>query len=193
MRSPATSLFASLALLFGVFGFARPGLAQEQEQKLMSRILRPNMNLEFKAKDFQATRSYEGKNARARMFPFLSKFWTKDFRQTRHFSGQSGGFMDLRQIDAKEADTKGHDMVRQIVREHSTKAAAVKASWDADKKYDNGGEAGRTYAARTTTFKGRSQDKMDKEGPAALNTIQQGGTFTQLKTVEDIRNLLNKN
>ncbi len=191
MRSPATILLSLSALLLGAIGFVRPASAQEQDRKLIDRIDRPNMSLDFGAqqKSFFGAKSFQGGgSARVKEFYYAEKFKAKDFL-TGAYAGQKGAWMGDFKYKTGDADTKGRGMTQKIVKEHATKEMPVKSSRDASKDYSTT----ETYVTRMSDFRGKSQDKIDAQGPEAMLTIQPDGTFTELKTMDDIRNLLNKN
>ena len=189
MRSPVTTLSVSSMLLVSLLAMVRPAAAQEQDRKLLDRIERPNMSLDFGAQQrafFGAKTFQQGGKARVKDFQYAEKFKAKNFL-TGAFSGQKGAWMGDFKYKTSEADTEGAGATKRIVKAHDTKEMPVKSSRDANKDYSTG-----TYATRTSGFKGKSQEKIDLEGPQAVTNIQDG-TFTELKTIDDIRNLLNKN
>jgi hypothetical protein len=193
MRPPARFIlyrFVSLTvLLLSTAVFVCPAAAQEQERKLLDRIERPNMSLDFGAqqKEFFGSKGFQGSSkARVKDFQYAEKFKAKDFL-TGAYAGQKGAWMGDFKYKTSEADTTGRGMTKKIVKTHDTKEMPVKTSRDANKDYST-----ETYATRPTNFKGKSQDKIDIQGPQAVTSIQDG-SFTELKTIDDIRNLLNKN
>jgi hypothetical protein len=190
MRSPATTALSLPGmLLVSLLAIGRPASAQEQDRKLLDRIERPNMSLDFGAqqKAFFGAKSFQqGGKARVKDFQYGEKFKAKHFL-TGAFAAPKGAWMGDFKYKTSEADTEGSGGTKRIVKTHGTKDMPVKSSRDANKDYGTN-----TYATQTSGFKGKSQEKIDKEGPQAVTNIQDG-TFTELKTMDDIRNLLNKN
>lgn len=184
------SLPVLLLLLCGALcgSLCHRALAQEQERKLIDRIMKPDETVSFGAqkKDFFNAKSFKADSAHVNDFYMPQKFKAKDYL-TGAYSGQKGFWKGDFKYGTAEADTKGKGMTPRIVKGYDTKAMPVKADRDATKNYGTG-----TYATDTSKVRGKSQDKIDIEGPQALNTIQDG-SFTELKTIDDIRNLLNKN
>ena len=79
-------IFASMALLAGI----SVTFAQEQEDKLVNRILKPNMSLVNPAqnKKFNAAGTFVSKRASSRSFCTPNKSLRKSFRSERAFSSR---------------------------------------------------------------------------------------------------------
>ncbi len=186
MRFPPMPLLAAFACGIAL----APAHAQEQERKLMDRIERPDMTRSFGAdkKDFMGSKSFSGGGAaQVKDYSLLKNFRSKDYL-TGSYSGNKGFWMGDFKYATQEADTEGRGAAAQArKKDFATKALPVKDLQDGGKTY-----ASRTMATKAVEWKGRSQDKMDVQGPEAMNTIRDG-TFTELKTIDDVRNLLNKN
>lgn len=152
----------------------------------MDRILKPNEQREFGAhKSFNGASLFRGRgSAYVKDFYTPQKFNAKNY-MAGAYSGQKAWKGDF-VYKTNEADTKGRDGVRRVVREYGTKEMPVKTSREAGKTHES-----RTYATRESNWRGRSQDKIDLQGPGAVTTIRDG-SFTELKTIDDVRDLLNK-
>lgn len=156
----------------------------------MDRIDRPNMNMTFNPQGtgFTGAKSFSGgKDARMKSFYSPAKFRAKDY-MTGSYSGQGPWKGDFT-YDTKNANTEGRGWAKRSVREHATKDAAVKESRDANRNYSTRQHAS---ANRTSGFRGKSQDKIDIHGPQGALSIPGDTGFRELRTIDDIRNLLNK-
>ncbi len=156
----------------------------------MDRIDNPDRNQSFDAynKGFNGGKAFSGGGtATVKDYSLLKNFRSKDYL-TGAYSGDKGFWMGDFKYATREADTEGRGAAaRARKQEFSTKAMPVKDLHDGSKTY-----ASRTVATKAVEWRGRSQDKMDVQGPEAQNTIRDG-TFTELKTIDDVRDLLNKN
>ncbi len=154
----------------------------------MDRIMSPNMDLAYQehrrnpsgGKNYGNTRS-----ARVNDYAGVEKFDTKSY-STGAFAGKKDFWMGDFKFSTKEVDTTSKAGLTSAVKPFETKNAAVKSAKEAKKGYDS-----KTFATRSTEVKGRSQDKIDSQGPQALNTIRDGD-FKVLHTIDDVRELLNK-
>ncbi len=169
--------------------------AQEQERKLLDRILAPDLSLDYTAnrKEF-SKESRVNQSFRSDRQTILKTFNAKDFKSkefnAKTFRGDKAHWQGETTFDAKDARVDQTESLRRSVKEYGTKDVPVKTAYDAEKS-----EAVKEYAAgqRKSGYRGKSQDKIDLYGPQALDTIVTESSFTELKTIDDIRNLLNKN
>ncbi len=158
----------------------------------MDRIERPDMNLRYDAKkNFFGAKSYGGAgSANVKEFYFPQKFRAKDFL-TGNYSGGKNFWMGDFKYATKDARgvaaVTGQKNSTAAAKTFDTKSMPVKSAYDSDKNYTSS-----TFATRQWSGRGKSQDKIDLEGEGALSSIHDGD-FKQLKTVEDVRQLLNKN
>jgi hypothetical protein len=154
--------------------------AQEQERKLIDRVLKPNMALGNAAqnKTFGGAKSFStGTNAYVKDFYFTEKFSAKShatspFRDSRNF--WQGDFT----FATSDANTKGRFEIPNASKAVDTKTMEVKDARESSKNY-----ATRTYAD-TGDFRvrGKAQGALDAENAAKPPM-----------TVEQVRELLNKN
>jgi hypothetical protein len=178
-----------LASLFALT--ALPLLAQEQERKLMDRLMKPNMEQEFDTRQsrFGNRSSVKAKPARTKSFNPSQNYSAKSFRSKEYGGTKTAWSGDFRQVD-KKAPTKGRYEVANATREVPVKTKDV-----ADARESNKGAGTREYAGLRSFWKrGRSQDRFDKEGGLPQDEKPVGWTG-ELKpmTIDDVRELLNKN
>ncbi len=179
MRFPP--ILAALILLAAASG-AR---AQQQEQKLIDRIMKPNMGMTYdlRKSSFGTSGSVSTKSANVKAFAFDQKFSPKSF-DTKEFSGAKTSWLGNFKFATKAASTKTF-----ATKEAPTKTMPVKDAREADKTM-----ATQTYAdQKTYSRRGASQDRFDKNGAA-----QQAGDVgwtgdMKAMTIDDVRTLLNKN
>lgn len=164
----------------------------------MEKIMKPDTTLKFSAhkSNFFGSKSFDDSGA-AQIKEFYSpkKFKAKDFF-TGHYGGSKAFWMGDFKHDTKTAESKS----ARVQKTFDTKAMEVKTAHDAGKNY--GITAFETKASR---LRGRSQDKIDTQGAGALSGPNalgwhgadwQGGIDYGEKpemTIDEVRNLLNKN
>ncbi len=195
---PPSSGFHSLlsrSLIPGICGVvifaASPAFAQQQERSLLERIEKPDMTLSFGAQktEFHGAKDFSGgKGARVKSFYSPAKFRAKDY-MTGSYADRTGPWRGDFTYNTKSANTDGRGWTQRAVREHRTKDVAVKDSRDANRNYRT---AEHSSANRSSGFKGKSQDKIDIYGPQSVLSIPSDSGFQELRTIDDIRNLLNK-
>jgi hypothetical protein len=170
----------SVLLMLVMLLMSRTALyAQEQERKLMDRIMTPDMSLGYsmQGKAFYGggSGSYGGtKDANVKDFYFVQKFTAKSF-DAKDYDAKSfwqGNF----QFATKGADVKSHPAADKAF---DTKSAPVKEANDAGKGY---GTADHGYATHENEAKGKtSQNHLDEvyKGDRRMN-------------IDEVRDLLNK-
>ena len=150
---------------------------QDQERKLIDRIMKPDMALENDAqkKKFTADRTSVHKKAHVNTFNFQQKSPAKQYRGTRDFSAQ--------QFNSREFTQTDHPMANN--------ASGKKASTST---YS---EASKTNSTRTARDQDRSQASRDYAGNRPY--LEQGKSQKSLNrknkpmTIDEVRELLNKN
>jgi hypothetical protein len=165
-------------LSLGLMGFAATAWAQEQENKLIDRLLRPNMSLSNSAQDKKfntvdgtpidkksdAKSFYSGDHATTKSFTGGKRFSSKKFRGNKSFPNDAGAYVSADRIVPNINSTlaiKSSSLVRP--------AAAAKKTVYARDYPDN-----RPFLAKGTRQKALSQQ--DKP-----------------LTIAEVRELLNKN
>lgn len=189
--SPAWGRLALLALWMSASTLPAQQL---QEHRRLNDILKPRTDVPFRDtnRKTNSIKTFDaGAPARTKGFPLLGSFKAKDYRtsaykQTNAWSGQTAyqtNTANLRARSSEERLAKGYD----------TKDYGVTNSRYLQKAMEKNGDS-RTYAdaGKSSNFRGKSQDKIDIHGPAAMATINSNGTFTEIKTMDDVRNLLNE-
>ncbi len=173
-----------------------PAFAQQQERKLLDRLLRPDETLEFDLRKSSTigNRGYATGSARVKEFSYTQKTEPKSFR-TRDFHGTKSAWMGDFKYSTKEANSRGKYEIPNVGKAADTKTMRVKAAAESDKTMATRElpEANREY--RGSLIRPRSQDRLTQQGPAAQGdrTIGwQGGSLKPM-TIDDIRELLNKN
>ncbi len=154
--------------------------AQQQERKLEERIMKPDMTkgVREQNKSFNQYRTFEsgtGGSGAVRDFHYVQKvspkgFETKGFATKNHWAGDF-------KFATTEANTKGRYAIPNATAEYDTKPMKVKDARESEKTYD-----ARTYDANTFTPDAKSQKLLD-----ARYANQKP------KTIDEIRELLNKN
>jgi hypothetical protein len=153
--------------------------AQDQERKMLDRILRPDMAL---GNSMQSKAYYGGsggggvdlKDANVKDFYFVQKFSSKEF--------------DVRQYSAKSFWSGDFQF--------STKAANVKADAAGDKVFaskalpvKDAHEAGKGYAADSRTYATRESPERGKTSQNHLEEMYKG---KEQMNIDQVRDLLNK-
>lgn len=168
-------------------------LAQQQERKLIDRIMKPDETLEFdpgKASSFTGRPGVRSKSAKGKEFSFVQKVAPGEFR-TRDFSAKTwqGDF----KFATKEANTNSRTRIPNVTKQADTKTAAVKEARESEKTM-----ATRELhdGKRPFLVRGRSQDQINAAGSDAQSyrgeyESKWQGNLQQL-SVDDVRDLLNK-
>jgi hypothetical protein len=163
---------------FCLFLLVRPEVfSQDQEHKLVDRLIRPNTELQNEAqnKKFLADRKSINKQATIGTFYVQKKSNSKEFAGTRDFSSWQFNAQSFHG-DERQANTLSRN---QIVNSHTSYATrstiGVGAANDANKI-----AAGRTFAGKRPFLdKGKSQKALSAHNKPL--------------TIEEVRELLNKN
>lgn len=188
MTGPVRS-FPSL-LVFAALATA--AFAQEQERTLVERIMKRDENLTFDIRQGStSSKSYSPGQARVKEFGFSQGFRTKDFNakqfRSKEYASKSAWMGDMR-FQAQGANTSGKYQIPNLEKQAGNKTAAVKDSSDAEKAANV-----RAYAKGDRPYLGREADKMkqslDKNNPP----VGWQGTALKPLSIDDIREMLNKN
>jgi hypothetical protein len=156
---------------------ATTGFAQDQERKLIDRLLRPDMELKNEAQDkkFVADRTSVHKQVHVRAFYVQQKSKPKAFPETRELSapecGTAGFAGGKRQANATSSN-KIQNAQRQIPARSTTDVRVVH---DSNRIAQSGSFAGE----RPFLDKGKSQKSLTQKNDPL--------------TIDEIRELLNKN
>jgi len=169
MRPLALTLIL-LALCAGVVH------AQEQESKLVQRLLNPDMSLGNWMQNMSYTTASGGmdvsKSASVKQFDFIQKFSPKTF-ETKSFAAKDYWAGDFK-FATKPANVKAYV---DNDKSYATKSAIVKDATEANKNYET-----KDYATREAIEKGKtSQNHLDETylGKPRMN-------------MDEVRDLLNK-
>jgi len=202
-------------LIFALFvAWSFTAHAQVQERKLMDRILKPNESLTFDLKNatFNGGKSFSTGAANVKEFYIPQRFNSKEFR-TESYAGTKGFWMGDFKYTSKAFDTKQSARLASVIKPFGTKEVPVVSASESSKAFGV-----KKFATKATSFSGRSQHKIDEEGPGAQSSIGLGGNSSssqgsvamgddgkyhvepvdtyqilkELKTIDDVRELLNK-
>lgn len=160
-------------VLLAAFSFAR---AQDQESKLVERLLRPDMTLQNTAqnKKFIADGPSINKRATVGTFYFQQKSNSKSFSNTREFSAREFNSRSFQGTRAASS-ISSQQPIGNSQPSYSTRTARVRDAHDADK------------AATSRAFAGNRPFLGQGKSQKALN--RKNAPFT----IEQVRELLNKN
>ena len=184
-----------LPILFLVCAVVQ-AFAQQQERKLYDRIMKPDETLEFDLRKSSTigSRSYAAGSVRVKDFYFTQKTEPKSFR-TREFHGTKSAWMGDFKFSTKEANSSGKYEIPNVGKAAETRTMRVKEARESGRTMATRElpEANREY--RGSLIRPRSQDRLTKQGPAAQadRTIGWQGGNLQPLTIDDVRDLLNKN
>jgi hypothetical protein len=180
---PNSAVVAILTLVRKLLGFCLILLplcsahGQEQERKLVDRIMKPDMTLENDAqkKKFTADRTSVNKRAHVNTFYWQQKSRTKAFSGTRDFGAaqvNTGTFNQSNDGTASNFATKKSADPAYV---DGAKSAAVRSANDQNKS-----QGSRQYAAsRPYLEQGKSQKSLNRKN--------------RPMTIDEVRELLNKN
>jgi hypothetical protein len=153
-----------------------PLRAQEQERKLIDRIVKPDMTLQNDAqnKKFAANGSFVDKRARVDTFYLQKKSNSKNFAATRDFSAKQ---YDARSFAAGQGATANISSRTVVPNSHYSTAPAsgLDQAHDVKKRKETNDFAG----DRPFLDQGKSQKSLSRKNPPL--------------TIEQVRELLNKN
>lgn len=166
----------ALAASLSIFLLIPTVQAQEQENKLVQRLLKPDMTLQNSAqtKKFGAASAPQDRQARAGKFYWQEKTKARNFAGTREFSAQQ--FNSRSFHSSKDSASLGTKIVHKSDLAFGTQTAnGVHNVADGDKKVD-----GRDFAGNGPFLgKGKSQKALSQQN--------------RPMTIEEVRELLNKN
>ena len=190
--SPVRFLLPIVLLICGVAA----GRAQQQERKLLDRIMQPDTTLEFDLRKSSAigSRAYAAGSARVKEFHYTQKAEPKTFR-TREFHGTKTAWMGDFKFSTKEANSRGKYEIPNAGKSAETKSMRVKQASESDKTMATRALPDGNREYRGSLIRPRSQDRLTQQGPGAQadRTIGwQGGNLKPM-TIDDVRELLNKN
>lgn len=163
--------------------------AQQQESRI-NKIIKPNLNQSFDtstAKSF-GTNSFDKTNGKS--VSLKTSSWTQVFNikafLTRNFRNDKSVWMSDSKFATTDANTSPRSPLRVTEKVAATKAATVKTAYDAEKGYD-------TRTAPTRDYRGKEMEKFGAHltPEQAANNGYRGG-LTELKSIDDVRALLNK-
>lgn len=163
--------------------------AQQQESR-MDKMLHPDLNQSFdvdKSKSF-GSRAFDSKSRRsteAKSFSLPQKFNSREYLTGAYSGGKSFWLGDFKYSTA-EANTTPRSKLVLTTNSDATKTSPVKSDRDAQKQYE-------TRAVATRDFRGKERAKLNTSltpEQAANNGYR--GELTELKSIDDVRALLNK-
>jgi len=150
--------------------------AQEQENKLVNRLLRPDTTLQNDAqkKKFVAAGAPLDRQAKVAKFNWEEKTTTKKFSSTREFSSQQYRSRSFQSVK-NSADLSTKPIHKSDLVFGTQTASGVRAVADGDKKINS-----REFAQnRPFLVKGKSQKALSQQ--------------SRPMTIDEVRELLNKN
>jgi len=165
--------------------------AQQQESRIQQ-ILKPDESRGFDldhAKSFGGAKSFQrkpDKNFSLRSVSTPQKFNAKEFL-TGKFHNEKSFWMGDFKYSVSQANTSSPFQFLMPGKKYSTKDVPVKDATGYDKHYND------AATVATRDFRGKERNKLNMHltpQQAANNGYQ--GTLTELKTIDDVRTLLNK-
>ena len=133
-------------------------------------------------------KEFASKSATVKDFYLPKNFQSKDYL-TGSYKGNKGFWMGDFKYSTKTVDTSGR-IIPNATTKYSTKDMPVKADRDASKKYTT-----RSFSTKESKFRGTAQDRLTKDGAAALagsHPVGWQGNMGEM-SLEQVRDLLNKN
>jgi hypothetical protein len=191
---------ALLLLLCG----AAPLLAQQQESR-MEQIMRPSADLTYDLRKSGASmsgRTFKSGAAQVKEFSFAQKSLSKGF-ETREFGGTKGAWMGDIKFSTPEASTKGKYAIpnanrKAAVRTMPTREApeardtlAVRELHDARRPYL--GKESKKLGSSIDAHEAANWRSGGGEGMAHTGTTVEKFSTLKPMTIDDIREVLNKN
>jgi hypothetical protein len=148
---------------------------QDQERKLIDRLLRPDMSLQSseQTKKFVADKTLVDKQAHVSTFYLQKKSSSKDFSGTRDFSVQPARNQLISPAQGKTADISSRTRLPNT--RYPTSPKPVRSANDPNKKKKTNDFSGN----RPFFEQGKSQKSLTRQNPPL--------------TIEQVRELLNKN
>lgn len=180
-------------LLLLLLTLASPLLAQDQEQKLWDRLNRnpqKNKDLVFDTRQaaFSSSHVFNTKASTSKSFFFKQKTLEKGY-QAKEYAGSKSAWMGDFKFSTRKANTRGKYEVPNAGRQVNTKTMEV-----ADARESAKGMPVREFAGQRPFLKrGASQDRFDREGTNFTDTPVGWTGDLKAMTIDDIRELLNKN
>jgi hypothetical protein len=168
----------SLALLLGLVVCVPAGHAQDQEKKLMDRLLKPDTSLQNTAqkKKFIADGTSVDKRATVGTFYVQKKSNAKDFSGTRDFSAWQFNSQSYRGAN----NGANISSQRQITNSNRNVATTTSRGVRDAPEENRTAKSNRTFAGeRAFRDRGKSQKSLDRHNPPM--------------SIEQVRELLNKN
>jgi hypothetical protein len=164
-----------LLALFLIFLLVSPTRGQEQERKLVDRLLRPDMSLQSteQNKKFVADKTLVDKHAPVSAFYLQQKPKERKFAGTRDFSVKPASNQATSPAQSKTADLSSRTTLPNS--RYPTASQAVKPANDANKQKNANDYAGN----RPFLGEGKSQKSLNRKNSPL--------------TIEQVRELLNKN
>jgi hypothetical protein len=160
------------------------------ESPRMREILKPDPNRQFdlrqgslNPKTFQSGSSTVQTD---KTFGFLQRFRSKSY-DTKSFQGGKDFWMGDFKFSTKDAPTKGRNEIPNLQREVPTSKFAARTLPEAEKQAPT-----RPLPDGQRTFLGKENDKLRVEVDQ-LRLPRSNNDLRELKTIEDVRELLNKN
>jgi hypothetical protein len=161
--------FVALSVVFLAVPLAR---GQEQEGKLVDRLLRPNTALKNSAqnKKFVADRRSIDKKASVRNFQVKKRSNSKEFSDTRDYSSWEFNARSFRQAQRKANSTSENQMVNSRRKYSTEKSVELRSTFDAERKSPD-----RKYAGnRPFLDKGKSQKALSQhDTPLTIDQVQE--------------------
>ena len=172
-----------LAAIIAVFLFSLPLSAQQQERKLIDRLLKPDLSLKYTPRDGSGVVVKEFKTSAARTKPFFfnkyfakKQFQTGNFKQPKWYRWRESGLLN------KNAQMKVPVKKARFAKE----SPMQEKNFRTQQSYFEGKEVRRAELAypepKKIQLRGKSQGALDKVFP-------EKGPMT----IDEIRELLNKN
>jgi len=151
--------------------------AQEQERKLVDRIMEPDMSLENGAqnKKFIADKTSVNKKANVQTFYLQQKSPAKKFSGARDFSAKHYDARNFNQSNGAVADDMAAKKSTAGNYSDATKAARTKSATDGSKQQQSRNYSG----SRPYLEQGKSQKSLNRKNKPM--------------TIDEVRELLNKN
>jgi hypothetical protein len=178
----------TITLLLSAVTFAH---AQDQDQKLMDRLLKWNLNASFQAKDkgFTAKSFDNTHSAVVKEFLYTEKFKAKDFL-TGNYGGSKSFWMGDFKFSSHAAETKGKKVIPNVEKPFETKAANTKTAHEAEKTY-----AAREFPTSPYVKRASSHNAFDRAAGPYVTQDELGSWKgnMQTMTIDQVRELLNKN
>jgi len=164
-----------VALCF-LLGFLSPVRAQEQERKLVDRLLKPDMSLQSseQKKKFMVDKTLVDKRAHVSAFYLQKKSNSRNFSGTRDFSVQPFGDQSSNPAQAKRANISSRTAVPDA-RYTTPSPKKLSQVHDSTKRRNTNNFSGN----RPFLEEGKSQKSLTRKNPPL--------------TIEQVRELLNKN